>query len=621
MTVCTEGDCQLQNFSNSAVWCDNYKAEKTCSQTEFHGIEVDCDDGACEGSRFVESTSTTCRGTSCQLAHFDRSIILCLATSDCDESTSFASQLTMGGYATISDYGCNCCDGSYCPETASSCITNPTGFCRSTYLGAMCKEWGNPVCENIPIETSGKTFTACTQGSCSGSVFSGAAVLCDNTKNLNLANTCNAVQVTSDSSLICQAGACSAATVSDSWVVCNDALGGGSCQTSSFSRSRVDCFAGSCSSSNYVASQVLCETSSCIDSTFDTCSCCEGYSCPEVSSCTTLDLAVFCLSCASNPICGRSFNETLVSPTVPTIIVPTASVPTTTSSTNAPAAATLPTVVPVSIPSPTGQTPTSPTGGATPPIAGPSLGVQVLKTSSGQSVDVVPPLGGGTVAAVDQPLFGSLTTKPDGTITYVPTETFVGTDRFTVKRCNANSQCEQVAIVVEVTEPSSSKGLYGLAALALIPIIGVILFLFRKKLGCASPTESALGDDGKPTGVVSDAANAGAVVSQSLDAENPSATTISSITNPGQQRASQSDPPGSAGSRPTTTNMDIGPHEPRASEITPVNACKKGYLPDNKDQCRSVALSDRNATPLVHAVIMHDDDDNREEEDDDDDKV
>lgn len=630
VTICTQGDCQLASFdADNAVWCDNRNAKDTCKQSEFTGTQVDCDVGSCENSRFTES-SVVCHDLSCHLAHFDRTTVDCdpnydVASSEntCMQASIFASDIIVATHSLdIADLGCNCCEGTYCPATATQCKSDPPGFCQSTYLGVTCQQWGNPVCKDLSIETSsGKEFTACTRGGCNRQAFKNSAVLCDNNNNVNQTITCNAIQA-DNSSILCHAGACSSMNGVNSRVVCSNARGEPSCPSSSFTSSRVHCYGTSCENNAFVASAVFCDTYSCIGTKLDGCSCCEGNGCPDgVNNCATVDLSSFCSTCASNPNC---FNVTNVSP-VPATATPTVSAVQATMAPTAllvPAATATPTVsavqattapsnpVPIVSTPPTFQpTPDTfvlaPVTPVSPPMAPAVPTGQPLKTSTGDPVVIQPPPGG-SITATEKPSNGSLIANGDGTITYIPNDNFVGKDSFLCEQCSFNSVilCNLVVIFIEVSaaqsiaeedEESSSKGLYGLAALVLIPIIVVVVFLFRENLWCG-PRQPNGDDQGKA------APSATTQTSNRNDSENPPETShnieVSSSCNTGV--AAEVVAIVATGERVATA--------PQEREITVLTSALEippegKDLPDNKDQCRSVPLTNRKP-PIVDAVLI-----------------
>jgi hypothetical protein len=97
----------------------------------------------------------------------------------------------------------------------------------------------------------------------------------------------------------------------------------------------------------------------------------------------------------------------------------------------------------------------------------------------------------GDVAVINlkkPPTNGRLTIQPNNTVTYTPNPGFVGIDEFIVEFCYTDARCDTVNVVVDVkSEPiadneenDSSKGLYALSVLALIPLIVGAVFVRKR---------------------------------------------------------------------------------------------------------------------------------------------
>lgn len=76
---------------------------------------------------------------------------------------------------------CTCCDGDGCPMEAPSCNEDRDAFCSSMYLGRTCKDWGNPVCVDVPVEpVSSSSIIDCETNDCYGATFENEVVFCNN---------------------------------------------------------------------------------------------------------------------------------------------------------------------------------------------------------------------------------------------------------------------------------------------------------------------------------------------------------------------------------------------------------------------------------------------------------
>jgi hypothetical protein len=97
----------------------------------------------------------------------------------------------------------------------------------------------------------------------------------------------------------------------------------------------------------------------------------------------------------------------------------------------------------------------------------------------------------GDVAVINfkkPPTNGRLTIQPNNTVTYTPNPGFVGIDEFIVEFCYTDARCDTVNVVIDVKSgpntsnvpADSSKGLYALRALVLIPLIFAAVFVGKR---------------------------------------------------------------------------------------------------------------------------------------------
>jgi hypothetical protein len=241
-------------FENTGVLCENRNGQSTCCQASFSNSLVDCNAGACVNANFTDTT-VQCFATvgdgSCDGASAYRSMVNCtqryavftsLAEVVCSQIDFYASsaQCNYGACTNPWFFRCSCCDGLGCPEGVPSCTALPVDFCSTLYIGRTCKDWGNPVCNDVSVQRDSKnsSITYCTEGACRQAQFSGAAVLCDNKDYFGTGVTCHGI-VASNSAVSCEAGACLNAKFMDSTVTCQKTRGDPSCIASTISRSTV----------------------------------------------------------------------------------------------------------------------------------------------------------------------------------------------------------------------------------------------------------------------------------------------------------------------------------------------------------------------------------------------
>jgi hypothetical protein len=100
-----------------------------------------------------------------------------------------------------------------------------------------------------------------------------------------------------------------------------------------------------------------------------------------------------------------------------------------------------------------------------------------------------PSPGDAVISIQKSPKNGALSFPSTNTVTYTPNKGFVGMDEFVVEFCYKDSHCETMDVNVEVERPQStappqengtSKGLYALSALALIPLIIASVFVWKR---------------------------------------------------------------------------------------------------------------------------------------------
>jgi len=320
--LCTEScvdACAQSSFADCQVTCNNTVADAvtTCQAAAFtNASTVQCFDGACQNVQVSKGSTVTCTGEgSCLNIQSNQSTIECLSNA-CDNAQFHASAVFCEPYYACGSawyFECSCCDGY-----SSSCGTAPscqdTSFCSNLYLGKTCKEWGNPVCADVPnVDETGVVVEICDGDSCVGSSLTGS-ILCDNKNNAAATATCSGAAF-SNATAICDAGACPLAEFVDSEVTCFDTVGDRSCLDSEFFRTRANCYDNSCINAIFTASAVYLNPYSAGsgDTYFQACSCCDGYAsnCAGETSCTA-DPIAFCSSsflgrtCAEwgNPICA-----------------------------------------------------------------------------------------------------------------------------------------------------------------------------------------------------------------------------------------------------------------------------------------------------------------------------
>lgn len=224
-----------------------------------------CTDDACRSSQLSQS-KVLCEKESCVHMRAFRSTVTCEQGS-CFFSTGAFSAITCDSSSCFNLHlyeHCTCCDGNGCPMDALSCEEDRDAFCSSMYLGRTCKEWGNPVCVDVPVEpVSSSSIIDCEKNDCFHATFENEVVFC------------NEFPISGYNK------GCSKAAFRNSTVLCLF----NACNEASFVGSTADCFQSSCFRSSIRASAFTCNLG-CQGRgrgpSWDRCSCCDGKSCGSV---------------------------------------------------------------------------------------------------------------------------------------------------------------------------------------------------------------------------------------------------------------------------------------------------------------------------------------------------
>lgn len=180
----------------------------------------------------------------------------------------------------------------------------------------------------------------------------------------------------------------------------------------------------------------------------------------------------------------------------------------------------------------------------------------------------------GTVAVLMWPRNGSLTVEDDKSIVYRPNSGFAGEDFFELQICSVDNYCESSTVVVQVSQDDdedSSSSLVALSALVVIPIaIALGFFVYRRRKAKQSHNELS-----------SSKQNA-----SNVDAAVPDETSYS---------ATAPDAPRTVVAQPVEQEAQVSSTE--AGEAAKGRSDVASYLPQTKDQCRSVV-------PLAHAIAV-----------------
>lgn len=87
-----------------------------------------------------------------------------------------------------------------------------------------------------------------------------------------------------------------------------------------------------------------------------------------------------------------------------------------------------------------------------------ALTVEVLNNDSGDGI---------SVTSASDPAFGTVTINEDGSITYIPDADFIGTDVFEYQICNAENECDQAPVSINVSNsnlpPTAANDVYAVA--------------------------------------------------------------------------------------------------------------------------------------------------------------
>ena len=263
---------------------------RPCDGAGIANCDVYCRD-ACKGAKIDESDVECVQDRSCYQTIFRNSTVHCHGTSDhnCESAQFFASAVACerGGYNPSCEYSyfypCSCREktgggGTGGPMCYDSITGKADDFCSSTFLGRTCKDWGNPVCDDIKVPSLSPIHEAseCSIGE--------EIVLCDTTNKYSSRNCAN--YPIKDCSVYCATPeSCKNAKIDESDVEC---IRDRSCYQTTFRNSTVHChgtFDHNCESAQFVSSAVTCERGgynpSCEYAQFRDCSCCEGPKCPS----------------------------------------------------------------------------------------------------------------------------------------------------------------------------------------------------------------------------------------------------------------------------------------------------------------------------------------------------
>lgn len=236
-----EGGCVRRMVQNCTTLCDGGDA---CDHSTFQGSTIACIDtgygGACDNANFYGS-DVDCSSSQCSRSDFIGSAVNCDGDAMCRGV----------------EFRCSCCNGKSCPDGVPSCTGDEIlKFCSETFLERTCKDWGNPACKDVFVETL---------------------------PPLRAAETCSL----GDEINICATESCKDLEVDRCAVLCDDGACGGTLP-STFSRSHVECLDSGCTSAVFSESSVKCSSSSCFNARFfESAVDCSG------SGFTNCDLATF----------------------------------------------------------------------------------------------------------------------------------------------------------------------------------------------------------------------------------------------------------------------------------------------------------------------------------------
>ena len=117
--------------------------------------------------------------------------------------------------------------------------------------------------------------TECRGGDCVSGIFNDESIWCDNKNNGASTPTCQSSTFT-NSRVECEAGSCTTSSFFNSEVRCLDTLGGTSCDQSIFNRSSVQCYDEACQSAVFYSSALYCDPYfACASFSAFSCSCCD----------------------------------------------------------------------------------------------------------------------------------------------------------------------------------------------------------------------------------------------------------------------------------------------------------------------------------------------------------
>jgi hypothetical protein len=203
------------------------------------------------------------------------------------------------------------------------------------------------------------------------------------------------------------------------------------------------------------------------------------------------------------------------------------------------------------------------------------------------------------VTIAKNPKNGQLSIQPNNTVTYTPNKGFAGVDEFIIAFCYKDSHCETMNVEVKVTatmqtdpaDDGTSKGLYALLSLIVIPLIITSMFAWRRygqKCRDSEPLEpSNPSPDLPPTNPSN----------ESVSSPDPSAMCQTSMVECNEISISMSDDAARqsfmGGVRRSTGQV--------SRRLSPPGI--ESYTLSNKDQCRT-HIGEVKEVPVADAVPM-----------------
>jgi hypothetical protein len=218
-----------------------------------------------------------------------------------------------------------------------------------------------------------------------------------------------------------------------------------------------------------------------------------------------------------------------------------------------------------------------------------------------------PSPGDAVISIKKSPKNGALSLPSTNTVTYTPNKGFVGIDEFIVEFCYVDSHCDTVAVNVEVErtqsttppeESGTSKGLYALSALALIPLIIVSVFVGKRYCqqtrGSVAVKPSNPSPDLPPTSPLDEPVPSPdpSAVCQANAVMHPEVST--SVSDDASRQSS------TGGMTQSTGGLSHSIGEAR-KRLSPPGI--EGYTLANKDQCRT-HMGESREIPVADALPM-----------------